>query len=121
MSHVGPSKKGKMLFLLNNHQSHVTLETIEYPKEHGIVLLLFPPHCSHKLQPLDRAVYGFFKRYYNSVCYCWMKENKGKTMTIYDIPDMVGRAFPRAFTHANIQSDFNVGGIFPFDCDVFSD
>ena len=31
-----------------------------------------------------------------------MKENRGKIMTIYDIPDMVGRAFPRAFTPVNI-------------------
>ena len=50
-----------------------------------------------------------------------MKENRGKTMTIYDIPDMVGRAFPRAFTPVNIQSDFKVAEIFPFDRDIFSD
>ena len=100
--HVRPSNKDKVLLLLDNHHSHVTLETIDYAKEHGIVLLSFPPHCSHKLQPLDRAVYGPFQRYYNSAYDCWMKENRGKTMAIYDIPDMVGRAFPRAFTPVNI-------------------
>ena len=121
MPHVRPSNKDKVLLLLDNHYSHVTLETIDYAKEHGIVLLSFPPHCSHKLQPLDRAVYGPFKRYYNSACDCWMKENKGKTMTIYDIPDMVGRAFPKAFTPVNIQSGFKVARIFPFDRDIFSD
>ena len=121
MSHVRPSNKDKVLLLLDNHRSHVTLETIDYAKEHGIVLLSFPPHCSHKLQPLDRAVYGPFKRYYYSACDCWMKENRGKTITIYDIPDMVGRAFPRAFTPVNIQSGFKVAGIFPFDRDIFSD
>ena len=42
-------------------------------------------------------------------------------MTIYDISDMVGRAFPRAFTPVNIQSGFKVSGIFPFDRDIFSD
>ena len=42
-------------------------------------------------------------------------------MTIYDNPDMVGRAFPRAFTPVNIQSGFEVAGIFPFDRDIFSD
>ena len=31
-----------------------------------------------------------------------MKENRGKTMTIYDVPDTVGRAFPRAFILVNI-------------------
>ena len=121
VSRFRPSNNDKVLFLLDNHHSHVTLETIDYAKEHGIVLLSFPPHCSHKLQPLDRAVYEPFKRYYNSVCDCWIKENRGKTMTIYDILDMVGRAFPRAFTPVNIQSGFKVAGIFPFDRDIFSD
>ena len=50
-----------------------------------------------------------------------MKENRGKIMTIYDIPDMVGRAIPRVFTPVNIQSDFQLDGIFPFDRDIFSD
>ena len=121
VSHVRSSNKDKVLLLLDNHHSMVTLETIDYAKEHGIVLLSFPPHCSHKLQPLNRAVYGPFKCYYYSACDCWMKENRGKTMTIYDIPDMVGRAFPRAFTPVNIQSGFKVAGIFPFDRDIFSD
>ena len=55
-----------------------TMETINYAKKHGIVLLSFPLHYSHKLQPLDRAVYGPFKDYYNTSCDCWIKENKGK-------------------------------------------
>ena len=42
-------------------------------------------------------------------------------MTIYDIPDMVGKAFPRAFTLVNIQSGFKVAGIFPLNRDIFSD
>ena len=121
VSHVRPTKEDKVLLLLDNHQSHVCIEVIDYAKEHGVVLLSFPPHCSHKLQPLDRAVYGPFKRYYNSACDCWMRENIGTTMTIYDIPDMVGRAFPRAFTPVNIQSGFKVAGIFPFDRDIFTD
>ena len=49
-----------------------------------------------------------------------MKENRKKTMIIYDIPDMVGRAFHRAFTPVNTQSAFKVAGIFPFDRDIFS-
>ena len=50
-----------------------------------------------------------------------MKENRGKAMTIYDIPNMVGRAFPKAFTPVNIQSGFKVARIFPFDRDIFGD
>ena len=58
VSHVRPRNKDKVLLLMDNHHSHVTLETIDYAKEHGIVLLSFPPHCSHKLQPHDRQFMG---------------------------------------------------------------
>ena len=64
---------------------------------------------------------GLVKRYYNSACDCWMKENRVKTMTIYDILDMVGRNFPRPFTLVNIQSGFKVAGISPFNRNIFSD
>ena len=42
-------------------------------------------------------------------------------MSIYDIPDMVGRGFPRAFTPVNTQSGFKVAGMNPFDRDIFAD
>lgn len=121
VQHVHCTAENKVLLLLDNHESHVSVDVLDYAKENGIVMLSFPPHCSHRLQPLDRTVYGPFKRYYNSSCDAWMLENKGKTMTIYEIPAMVGKAFPRAMTPSNIQSGFRVSGICPLDRDIFSD
>ena len=110
-----------MLLRLDNHQSHINLEAIDFAKKHGIVLLSFPSHSSHKLQPFDKAVYGPFKRYYNNACDCWMKENRGTTISIYGTPDMVGRGFPRAFTPLNIQSGFKITVIYLFNPDIFTD
>ncbi|GBM77424.1 hypothetical protein AVEN_43368-1, partial [Araneus ventricosus] len=50
-----------ILLLIDNHKSHISIEAITYAKENGIVLVPFPPHCSHRLQPLDVAVYCAFK------------------------------------------------------------
>lgn len=63
--HVKPSVDKKVLVLLDNHESHLYMPVIDFCREVGIVLLSFPPHCSHKLQPLDRSVYGPFKKYIN--------------------------------------------------------
>ncbi|XP_051558197.1 uncharacterized protein LOC127443547 [Myxocyprinus asiaticus] len=41
-----------------------------------------------KLQPLDRSVYGPFKKLINTASDAWMRMNPGKTMTIYDIPSL---------------------------------
>ena len=84
-------------------------------------MLSFPPHCSHKLQPLDRTVYGPFKKYYNSACGNWMFNHPGRTMTIHNIPGSVAHAFPKAMTPPNNQSGFRVAGLFPVNRYVFKD
>ncbi len=82
-------------------------------------MITFPPHCSHKLQPLDRSVFGPFKRYYNSYCSSWMKDHPGKPMSIHIIAELVGLAFPLAITPANITSGFRVAGLVPFNRFIF--
>jgi hypothetical protein len=119
--HVKPSKEHKVLLLLDNHESHVTIEAIDLCKANGIVLLTFPPHTSHKLQPLDRGVYGPLKKYYNAACTDWMKMHHGTPISIYDLAEIFGKAYPLAFTPSNIQAGFKVSGIWPLDRNVFRD
>ncbi|XP_058816074.1 uncharacterized protein LOC131679378 [Topomyia yanbarensis] len=68
VKHARPLKQRPVLLLLDNHGSHLSLDV-------------------HKLQPLDRTVFGPFKKYYNSFADSWMTCNPGKTMSIYDIPE----------------------------------
>ena len=67
----------KVLLLIDNHNSHRSVAAVDFCKQNGIILLSFPPHCSHKLQPLDRSVYGPLKKCYNTACYSWIKLNPG--------------------------------------------
>ena len=115
-----------LTYLLNvtgqdNHDSHISIPVIEFAKENGIIMLSFPPHCSHKLQPLDRSVYGPLKKYYNVACDNWMVNNPGKPMAIYEVAQCVAQAFPQAFTATNTQAGFRVSGISPFNSHVFTD
>jgi hypothetical protein len=54
---VKTTEDKKVLLLMDNHESHVLIAA----RENGIILLTFPPHTSHKLQPLERCVFGPFK------------------------------------------------------------
>ena len=36
----------------------ISLKVINYSRSNHITLLIFPPNCSHELQPLDKSVYG---------------------------------------------------------------
>ena len=110
-----------VLLLLDNHESHISVDVLDYAKNNGVVMLSFPPHCSHKLQPLDRTVYLPFKKFYNHGCDSWLMKNKGKTMTIYEIPSIVSYAFPLAMTPVNIKAGFKVAGIFPFNPNIFGE
>ena len=121
VAHVRPSPTDKVILLLDNHVSHFSVDVLQFAKDNGVVMVSFPPHCSHKLQPLDRSVYGPLKRYYNVAYDDWVVSHKGRTMTIYDVPAMVGLAYPKAMTPANIQAGFKVSGISPFNRNVFTD
>ncbi|XP_058231649.1 uncharacterized protein si:rp71-1d10.8 [Hemibagrus wyckioides] len=119
--HTKSSVDAKVLLILDNHTSHLSLTGINFCRDNGIVLLSFPPHCSHKLQPLDRTVYGPLKRAVNSFCDSWMKSHPGLAMSIYEIPGIVRLALPLAATPANVQSGFRCTGIWPFNREVFQD
>lgn len=117
IKHVKPTKDDPVLLFLDNHHSHVNVAVINKAKENYVILLSFPPHCSHKLQPLDVGVYGPLKNYVARLQTNWMINNPGKTMTIYDLPGIVREAFPLAFTPNNIVHSFTKAGIWP--CNEF--
>lgn len=121
VKHVNPSETNKVLILLDNHSSHLSISLIDYCRDNFITLLSFPPHTSHRLQPLDRGVYGPFKKYFNNAADQWMKNNPGKRMTIYDLPGIVKSSLPLATTPNNIIAGFSCTGIWPFNREIFRD
>ena len=119
--HTRCTQDQKILLILDNHESHISLRAIDLAKAHGIILLTIPPHTSHRLQPLDRSVYAPFKGAYNRALDGWLRSNPGKTVTIYDIPALVNEAQMSAFIPRNVISGFQSTGIYPFNRDLFSD
>ena len=51
VKHKRASKEKKVLLLLDNRESHLYIDILNYARDNGVVMLSFPPHCSHKLQP----------------------------------------------------------------------
>ena len=48
-----PTSQNKAILLSDGHASHKNVEAVSYAKENGIILICFPAHCTHRLQPLD--------------------------------------------------------------------
>ncbi|XP_037790091.1 uncharacterized protein LOC119585535 [Penaeus monodon] len=121
VKYAKPTAEQPILLLSDNHSSHISVDVINFAKENNVTVMSFPPHCSHKLHPLNVSVFGPFKTYVNQASDNWMrqKENAGKSMTIHVIPKIVSYAFPKAMTPSNIMSGFKVTGIYPFDKNIF--
>ncbi|CAB4055648.1 unnamed protein product [Lepeophtheirus salmonis] len=109
-----------MLLLLDKNQSFVNSNIISLCERSGIIIFSFPRHCSHKLQPLEKSVYGPLKNFIRSAQRDWLRNNPGKMMTIYDIPSIIKETFPKAMTPPNIRAGFKTAGIFPLNLEIFN-
>ena len=100
---------------MDNYESHCTLGAINYCCENGMVVLTFPPHCTHRMQPLDVAVNGpFIKQKLSISQNDWLVRNPGKTITIHDLVGIVIPAYTTTYIARNIASGFSTPGIYPF-------
>ncbi|KAL4126459.1 hypothetical protein QTP88_010681 [Uroleucon formosanum] len=78
------SKNNPVLLLLDGHATHTkNINLIDLARENGIVMLCFPPNCTHRLQPLD---VGVMKPIYNTP----------KVVILKDIGEIFGKAYMKA-------------------------
>ena len=64
--------------LIDGHSSHYTLELLKYARDNNIIILGYPPHCTHVLQGLD------------VVCFAKMKEEFRKEIHAFKDLHMTG-------------------------------
>ena len=119
VNQISCNNGNRALLILDNHENHVSMASIQLAKQNVLILLTIPPHTFHRLQPLDRSVFGPLKSNYNQAMNEWMQSNSGKIVTIYNIPALINKAYLAAFTPSNIQAGFKSTGIHPFCRDIF--
>ncbi|XP_047033430.1 uncharacterized protein LOC124639949 [Helicoverpa zea] len=118
---TGTTKEYPSILIMDNHESHLSIEALDLAKESGVTVLTLHPHTSARLQPLDVGIHGPFKTFYYSAMSSWMLRNPGCPVTIYDVGALIGQAFAKSMTPSNIIQAFRKTGIFPFDRYVFTD
>lgn len=118
---VKPSPDNPVLLIIDNHSTHCTLEVYEFCKNNGIVLLMTPPHTSHRLQPLDVTFFGPLKAAYNNECNKFLKSHPHQKITLFEIAELFNRANMRVSTPEKGVKGFEKTGIWPFNPDVFTE
>ena len=111
---VGWSRR--RLLIVDGHSSHVNLPFLEYAHSHSIIVLVFPPHTTHRLQPLDVSLFSPSAKRYSQELDTVMRNSLGITSITKQIFwSLFYSAWQKSFTTENIQSAFKVTGIFPID------
>ncbi|XP_055522858.1 uncharacterized protein LOC129717036 [Wyeomyia smithii] len=113
-------KENPLLLIVDNHESHRSLPAIEICRDNGIHLLTKPPHCSHRLQPMDVSVFSPFKHSMNVLCDECTYRHPGKPMSIFNLPAIIDSALEQSATERNIKAGLRASVIWPLNPDMFT-
>ncbi|KAJ8303708.1 hypothetical protein KUTeg_018740 [Tegillarca granosa] len=108
----GLSSDHKILIIYDGHKSHVSLELIDWAKEHNIVLFVLPAHTSHLFHPLDVGCFRPLNRILNNSIHSYMRLNKQQ------LGSLASKAYVQALSAENLKSAFRKTGIYPLDAKV---
>lgn len=116
------SDQKQMLLLLDGHSTHTkNLEAIELARDYGIVMLSFPAHTTHRLQPLDRSFFKSLKSNYNQAASSWLRSNPGAVIKQGNVAELLGKAYPRSVRMDIAQNGFRATGLWPSDRNIFTE
>ena len=120
VEHSNPGPKKPVLLILDGHSSHTkSLELVNFARKNNVVLICFPPHATHRLQPLDVSFMAPLSAFYEQETIKWLLHHPGRYVTIYQVGEFFRNAFSRTATVQNAVNGFKKTGIYPFNRDVF--
>lgn len=88
-------------------------------RANNVLMLCLPPHCSHRMQPLDVTFMAPLNTYYQQEVRQWLTLHPGRAVTINQVAKLYGSAFLRAATMQTAINGFQNTGIYPLNRNVF--
>ncbi len=90
------------------------MEWIDYCDKHRIILAIFPPHSTHRLQPLDVVIFSPLATAYSNALDGFLRDSLGFTyMTKRHFWRLFAVSWDKALTEENITKAFESPGIWP--------
>lgn len=120
--HTQASKNNPALLFLDGHKTHTqNISVINKARDRGVTIICLPPHCSHRIQPLDVSFMGPLSTFYTQEMEIWLRNHPGRCVTITEVPFLFGKAFLRAATPLNAINGFQKTGLYPVNRTVFTE
>ena len=109
------SRDYRLLFV-DGHGSHINMKFLDWCEQNKVLVALYPPHSTHRLQPLDVSLFNPLANYYSQNLNDWIFKSQGLSrISKRDFFDLFWPAHQAAFTPANIKSGWEKTGLQPFD------
>jgi hypothetical protein len=65
------------LLFINGYGSHVNIPFLDWCLEHRILVAVYPPYLTHRLQPLDVSFFNPLANYYSQELDKWIYDTVG--------------------------------------------
>lgn len=115
-----PSAEDPVLLILYGHTAHTNnLDLIDYARNHYVIIICLPPHCTHRLKPLDVSVMKPISSCYEKEVKNWLLSNPGRVVVPEAIPKLFSDALRVAAKPETIKNGFYKTGIYPMNSNVF--
>jgi hypothetical protein len=101
------------LLLLDNHGSHLTRQFLDYCSNNKIFLFTFPPHLTHRLQPLDLIPFQQYKLNHGQAVNRAARQ-EAKTFDKSDFMTTIQSIREKSFQPHIIKAGWRKAGIRPF-------
>jgi hypothetical protein len=107
------------LLFVDGHSSHLNMRFIEFCDANRILLMAYPPHSTHRLQPLDVSMFNPLANFYSQNLDNWMLKSQGIcSMSKRHFWSLFKPAFDAAFSEKNIKSAWKKTGLKPLNPEV---
>ena len=110
-----------ILLLVDGSKTHLTLQSLQKMKSWGVEVVVYPPHLTDVIQPLNKAVFRALKASFRKKEEHWKRKNHHRAPSPADFVQLWTNAYVDAVTPRNILSGFRSCGISPFDPQYFLD
>lgn len=121
LEHTRPTAASPVLLILDGHVTHTkNIAFLEKAQQNHVTVVSLPPHCSHRMQPLDVSFMAPLKSNFSKAIEAFLKRNPGKVVTVNDVSALFGEAYLKTTTVPVAQSGFKATGIVPFNRFIFT-
>ena len=122
IGHTNPTSASPVLLVLDGHKTHtLNLDVINLARANHVTILCLPPHCTHRLQPLDVGLMKPLMTYYTQEVEKWLRKYPGHVVSLYQVAELFGAAYMRAATMLTAVNAFQKTGLYPVNRHIFND